>query len=103
MSFAETLSKEDLPDLAQFKNNILMLGFVYTFLFGGVGTNIISSVIISSKVDKVIDRLSRIEEILNEQKKASNVSNPKVSNRVLLYANGLVFVAMVTILLFNLA
>ncbi|KLN66073.1 hypothetical protein L1D13_19825 [Vibrio tubiashii] len=68
----------ELTGLDSFKQYVIMLGFIFTFLFGGVGTNVITDAL-RSKSDQaeVLAAIKRIEakfEHLSVDKTAPNKS-----------------------------
>lgn len=66
---AESLKLNDVnlkEQLAGFMQYIFLLGFIFTFLFGGVGTNIVTSALTASDNIDIADSLKRIENKLYE-------------------------------------
>ncbi|EKO3844540.1 hypothetical protein QTO12_25935 [Vibrio owensii] len=58
------MSEEQISSLAKlddFKQYVILLGFIYTFLFGGVGTNIVTSSISVNSDERVLKAVERLE------------------------------------------
>lgn len=65
---AESIKLTDVnlkEQLAGFMQYILLLGFIFTFLFGGVGTNIVTSALTASDNIDIANSLKRIENKLD--------------------------------------
>ncbi|MGF1832183.1 hypothetical protein [Photobacterium sanguinicancri] len=79
-----------LVKLSEFNQYVLIMGFIFTFLFGGVGTNIVTSVISADDNTEILRSLHRIESkvdrISRQPSKKSYMHKTVITLNVLVFA-----------------